>query len=52
MPVPHSGASGLTLGSIGFGTYLGESDTRTDEAMEASVIHSVTHGANVIDTGG
>lgn len=46
-----SGASGLQLGSIGFGSYLGDSDRKTDDAMESAVIHSVTHGSNVIDTG-
>lgn len=36
---------------MGMGTYLGETDTQTDEAVVDAVLYSVTHGWNVIDTG-
>ncbi|GIL80448.1 hypothetical protein Vretimale_16092 [Volvox reticuliferus] len=40
----------LTLSSLGIGTYLGDTDARTDDAVAAAVIHSVMNGWNVIDT--
>ncbi|GIL60268.1 hypothetical protein Vafri_14898 [Volvox africanus] len=40
----------LTLSSLGMGTYLGDMDARTDDAVAAAVIHSVMSGWNVIDT--
>ncbi|GAX79908.1 hypothetical protein CEUSTIGMA_g7348.t1 [Chlamydomonas eustigma] len=42
--------SGLILGSVGTGTYLGDSRRRTDEAMESAIIYAASHGLNVIDT--
>ncbi|GLC52659.1 hypothetical protein PLESTB_000654400 [Pleodorina starrii] len=42
--------SPLTLSSLGVGTYLGDLDSRTDDAVAAAVIHSVVNGWNVIDT--
>ena len=48
---PLTGPSGLMLGSMGTGTYLGDPDARTDEAVTTAVIYSVAHGWNVIDTG-
>jgi aryl-alcohol dehydrogenase-like predicted oxidoreductase len=42
---------GLTLSSIGMGTYLGEPDGQTDRLVEAAVDRSVRSGAiNVLDT--
>jgi aryl-alcohol dehydrogenase-like predicted oxidoreductase len=43
-------AQGLTMSSIGIGTYLGEPDAATDEAYRAAVVRAVQLGANVIDT--
>lgn len=43
-------AQGLWLSSIGLGTYLGQSDERTDTAYQAAVKRAVTLGCNVIDT--
>src|SRR5712691_12367858 len=41
---------GLLLSSIGIGTYLGEPDTRTDQAYTDAAIAAVTGGINVIDS--
>ena len=41
---------GLTLSSIGIGTYLGNPDEATDLAYAKSVARAVTSGVNVIDT--
>jgi aryl-alcohol dehydrogenase-like predicted oxidoreductase len=41
---------GLTMSSIGLGTYLGEPDAATDEAYRASIVRAVELGVNVIDT--
>jgi aryl-alcohol dehydrogenase-like predicted oxidoreductase len=41
---------GLTLSSIGIGTYLGNPDEGTDLAYANSVTRAVTSGVNVIDT--
>jgi aryl-alcohol dehydrogenase-like predicted oxidoreductase len=41
---------GLTLSSIGIGTYLGEPDERTDQAYMGATIAAVETGANVIDS--
>src|SRR5260370_373057 len=43
---PH----GLTLSSLGIGTYLGQPDDKTDGTYAASVIAAVENGLNVIDT--
>jgi aryl-alcohol dehydrogenase-like predicted oxidoreductase len=41
---------GLTLSSIGIGTYLGNPDEETDLDYAESVVRAVQLGANVIDT--
>ena len=41
---------GLTLSSIGIGTYLGNPDETTDLAYASAVTRAVTSGVNVIDT--
>lgn len=43
-------ALGLTLGSVGMGTYLGNADAGTDEAYAQAVADAVERGCNVIDT--
>ena len=42
--------SGLTLSSIGIGTYLGNADNATDILVKDAVKKSVLSGVNVIDT--
>lgn len=42
--------SKLLLSSLGVGTYLGNNDRQTDEAVSTAIIFSVSHGLNVIDT--
>ena len=41
---------GLTLSSIGIGTYLGNPDETTDLSYANAVVRAVTSGVNVIDT--
>ncbi len=41
---------GLTLSSIGIGTYLGNPDEATDLSYANAVVRAVTSGVNVIDT--
>lgn len=41
---------GLTLSSIGIGTYLGEADAQTDAAYTTAVRAAVRSGINVIDS--
>ena len=41
---------GLSLSSIGLGTYLGEEDAATDAGYEASVAAALAVGINVFDT--
>ena len=41
---------GLTLSSIGVGTYLGEADEATDELYRTSIRRAVELGVNVIDS--
>lgn len=41
---------GLSLSSIGLGTYLGEEDAATDAGYEASVAAGLASGINVFDT--
>ena len=41
---------GLTLSSIGIGTYLGEPDAATDQAYADAVVAAVEGGINVIDS--
>jgi aryl-alcohol dehydrogenase-like predicted oxidoreductase len=43
-------AEGLSLSSIGLGTYLGHCDANTDQSYRDSVIRAVELGCNVIDT--
>jgi aryl-alcohol dehydrogenase-like predicted oxidoreductase len=40
----------LTFSSIGIGTYLGESDSTTDQRYADSVVAAVQGGINVVDT--
>src|SRR5574342_882430 len=42
--------SGLTLSSIGIGTYLGNADNATDVLVKDAIKKSVLSGVNVIDT--
>ncbi len=41
---------GLSLSSIGIGTYLGEADAETDEAYEEAIRAALRGGINLIDT--
>ena len=43
-------SNGLTMSSIGLGTYLGQPDDRTDELYRRSIIRAVELGVNVIDS--
>lgn len=43
-------SSGLTLSSIGLGTYLGEEDDATDRGFEESIAIALALGVNVFDT--
>lgn len=43
-------AMGLSLSSLGLGTYLGEEDAATDAGYEASVAAGLATGINVFDT--
>lgn len=47
---PSRGFDGLTLSSVGLGTYLGAADTVTDRIYEAAVSRAIELGCNVIDT--
>ena len=40
----------LTLSNVGIGTYLGDSDEKTDEAVKYAVKQSLLSGVNVVDT--
>jgi aryl-alcohol dehydrogenase-like predicted oxidoreductase len=42
-------AHGLTVSSVGIGTYLGQPDDKTDQAYTAAIVASVHSGINVID---
>ena len=42
--------AGLTLSSLGIGTYLGNTDDATDNLVREAVKKSITFGINVIDT--
>lgn len=46
----RSTAAGLSVSSIGIGTYLGEPDAATDEAYWAAVERALALGCNHIDT--
>src|SRR5262245_40270285 len=41
---------GLSLASIGIGTYLGNADDATDAAYRDAIVRAVELGTNVIDT--
>jgi len=41
---------GLRVSSIGFGTYLGETNDETDRRYEEAILKAVESGCNVIDT--
>jgi aryl-alcohol dehydrogenase-like predicted oxidoreductase len=43
-------AQGLTISSLGIGTYLGQPDDKTDDGYTAAVIAAVEGGINVIDS--
>lgn len=43
-------AQGLTVSSLGIGTYLGAPDPKMDDAYTAAVVAAVESGINVIDT--
>ncbi len=43
-------AQGLTISSIGIGTYLGNADAATDESYVQSIVKFVESGGNVIDS--
>jgi hypothetical protein len=49
--LPACAGEQLRLSSLGVGTYLGEANDWTDEAVSAAVVTSVMSGWNVIDTG-
>ena len=44
-------AHGLTVSSVGIGTYLGQPDAKTDGNYAASVMAAVENGLNVIEIG-
>jgi len=41
---------GLSLSSVGLGTYLGETNSETDESYQRAITRAVELGVNVIDT--
>ncbi|HVX40459.1 MAG TPA: aldo/keto reductase [Gemmatimonadaceae bacterium] len=41
---------GLSVSSLGIGTYLGEPTAAHDDAYEAAVVHAIDSGINLIDT--
>ena len=41
---------GLMLSNVGMGTYLGDTDSKTDEMVKNAVKQSIQNGVNVIDT--
>lgn len=43
-------AQGLSVSSIGIGTYLGQADERTDAAYTEAIVAAVQSGINVVDT--
>lgn len=46
----RTGIGGLTVSSVGVGTYLGHPDDATDAEYEAALVAAVRLGVNVIDT--
>jgi len=49
-PAHFRTAQGLTLSSIGLGTYLGRNDDATDDLYRRAAVRSVKTGCNVVDT--
>lgn len=45
----NDGASAV-VSSLGTGTYLGDANPATDEAVVTAIIYAATHGWNIIDT--
>src|SRR5262245_38236598 len=41
---------GLTLSSVGLGTYLGDDDAETDRAYQAAAVRALELGMNVLDS--
>ena len=41
---------GLTLSSIGIGTYLGNADAKTDESYKQAIVRAAQSGVNLIDS--
>ena len=50
LPGNYRQALGLSISSIGIGTYLGESDAATDAAYEEAIRAALLGGVNLIDT--
>src|SRR2546423_9234337 len=51
VPSAHfHGALGVTVSSVGIGTYLGRDDDRTDGAYEEAIRRAFQLGLNVVDT--
>jgi aryl-alcohol dehydrogenase-like predicted oxidoreductase len=46
----RSGPGGLTLSSVGLGTYLGPEDEATDGGYREAILAAVEGGANVVDS--
>src|SRR5437588_7044967 len=42
-------AQGLTLSSLGLGTYLGQPDEKTDARYTSAIVAAVENGINVLD---
>src|SRR6185436_17935760 len=42
--------TGLTVSSIGIGTYLGESTDEDDALYESAIVRAIRSGINLIDT--
>ena len=49
-PLNFKKTQDLTLSNIGIGTYLGDPDEKTDDAVKNAVKQSILSGLNVIDT--
>jgi aryl-alcohol dehydrogenase-like predicted oxidoreductase len=46
----REGLEGLALSSVGFGTYLGGNDERTDQQYLKAIKQAITYGCNVFDS--
>ncbi len=49
-PVNFKDFQNLSLSNVGIGTYLGDTDNKTDELVTSAVKQSINSGINVIDT--